>query len=90
MVNAVSLNSVVVQSARIIGPATAGAVIAFAGVGACFALNALSFVAMLVALARMDRAALETAAPVQRARGELRAAAAPRAAATPACGSRWR
>ena len=32
VVNAVSLNSVIVQSARIIGPATAGAVIAFAGV----------------------------------------------------------
>ena len=73
VVNAVSLNSVVVQSARIIGPATAGAVIAFAGVGACFAINALSFVAMLVALAGMDRAALGAAPVVQRARGELRA-----------------
>src|SRR5213079_919439 len=48
--------------------------IALAGVSTCFALNALSFVAMLVALAGMDRAALRTAAPVQRARGELRAA----------------
>src|SRR6185295_13491393 len=74
VVNAVSLNSVIVQSARIIGPASAGAVIAFAGVSTCFALNALSFVAMLVALTRMDPAALATAAPVQRARGELRAA----------------
>jgi MFS family permease len=74
VVNAVSLNSVVVQSARIVGPASAGAVIAFAGVSACFAVNALSFVAMLVALARMDPAALATAAPVQRAHGELRAA----------------
>ncbi len=74
VVNAVSLNSVIVQSARIVGPASAGAVIAFAGVSACFAVNALSFVAMLVALARMDPAALATAAPVQRARGELRAA----------------
>jgi len=73
VVNAVSLNSVVVQSARIIGPATAGAVIALAGVGACFAINALSFVAMLVALAGMDRAALGAAPVVQRARGELRA-----------------
>jgi MFS family permease len=74
VVNAVSLNSVIVQSARIVGPASAGAVIAFAGVSTCFALNALSFVAMLVALARMDPTALATAAPVQRARGELRAA----------------
>jgi MFS family permease len=74
VVNAVSLNSVVVQSARIIGPASAGAVIAIGGVSTCFALNALSFVAMLVALARMDPAQLRAAPPVQRARGELRAA----------------
>jgi MFS family permease len=74
VVNAVSLNSVIVQSARIIGPATAGAVIALAGVGTCFALNALSFAAMLTALARMNPAELTVPAPVQRARGELRAA----------------
>jgi MFS family permease len=74
VVNAVSLNAVVVQSARIIGPATAGAVIALAGVGTCFALNALSFAAMLVALARMDPSALRSTPPAQRARGELRAA----------------
>jgi len=74
VVNAVSLNSVIVQSARIIGPATAGAVIALAGVGTCFAINALSFAAMLTALARMDPAQLSTPAPVRRAHGELRAA----------------
>jgi MFS family permease len=74
VVNAVSLNSVIVQSARIIGPATAGAVIALAGVGTCFAFNALSFGAMLVALAGMNAAELRTAPPAQRARGDLRAA----------------
>jgi MFS family permease len=75
VVNAVSLNAVVVQSGRIIGPATAGAVIAFAGVSTCFALNALSFVAMLVALARMDPSQLHAVAPAaRRAKGELRAA----------------
>src|SRR5919204_1948334 len=74
VVNAVSLNSVIVQSARIIGPATAGAVIALTGVGTCFAFNALSFVAMLIALAGMDSAALRVAPPAERARGELRAA----------------
>jgi MFS family permease len=74
VVNAVSLNSVIVQSARIIGPATAGAVIALTGVGTCFAVNALSFAAMLVALAGMDPAALRTAPPAERRRGDLRAA----------------
>jgi MFS family permease len=74
VVNAVSLNSVIVQSARIIGPATAGGVIALVGVGPCFALNSLSFVAMFVALRGMDPRALRAAAPAERARHELRAA----------------
>ena len=43
VVNAVSLNSVIVNTARIAGPAAAGAVIALAGVGPCFLVNALSF-----------------------------------------------
>ena len=37
VVNAVALNSVVVHTARIVGPALAGAVIALIGVGPCFA-----------------------------------------------------
>ena len=58
VVNAVSLNSVLIHSARITGPAIAGIVIALWGVALCFLLNALSFVAMLVALRRMDAAKL--------------------------------
>jgi MFS family permease len=58
VVNAVSLNSVIVQCARMIGPAFAGVLIATIGVGPCFLVNALSFVAMLVALTRMDPEAL--------------------------------
>jgi MFS family permease len=72
VVNAVALNSVVVHSARILGPATAGAVIALAGVGPCFAFNALSFGAMLVALHGMDAGALRTAAPVEKGRRQIR------------------
>lgn len=53
VVNAVGLNSVLIHSARITGPALAGILIALSGVALCFALNALSFVAMLVALIRM-------------------------------------
>jgi MFS family permease len=74
VVNAVSLNSVIVHVARIAGPAGAGVVIAVAGVAPCFALNALSFLAMLFALRRMDPAALEPAPVAVRERGQLRAA----------------
>ena len=62
VVNAVSLNSVLVHSARIIGPALAGVLIATVGVEPCFALNAASFAVMIVALAGMDTEALRPAA----------------------------
>jgi MFS family permease len=74
VVNAVALNSVVVQTARILGPAAAGGVIALIGVGTCFLVNAFSFAAMLVALKGMDPARLHTPAVAVRARGQLRSA----------------
>jgi MFS family permease len=74
VVNAVALNSVIVHTARIVGPAAAGVVIALLGVGPCFLINALSFVAMLAALRAMDPAALHAAKPVARGAGQLRAA----------------
>ena len=61
VVNAVSLNSVLIHSARIVGPALAGVLIATVGVAPCFALNAASFAVMIVALAGMDRSALQPA-----------------------------
>ncbi|HEX2266344.1 MAG TPA: MFS transporter [Solirubrobacterales bacterium] len=63
VVNAVSLNSVIVQAARIVGPALAGILIATIGVVPCFGLNALTFVAMIFALRGMDPSRLQ-AAPV--------------------------
>jgi MFS family permease len=74
VVNAVSLNSVLVHSSRILGPAVAAGVIALAGVGPCFLLNALSFVAMIVALWGMDPRKLHPAPPARRERGQLREA----------------
>jgi MFS family permease len=74
VVNAVSLNSVLVHSSRILGPAIAAGVIAIAGVGPCFLLNALSYVAMIIALWRMDPRKLHPAPPAKRERGQLREA----------------
>ena len=71
--NAVSLNSVLVNSARAVGPAVAGIIIAIGGLGICFLLNALSFVAVVVSLARLDVSALQPSVPTSRARGQLRA-----------------
>ena len=74
VVNAVSLNSVIVQSARILGPAFAGLLIAGFGVVPCFAVNILSFGAMLFALWGMDPAQLRSAPPAEHEPGAIRAA----------------
>ena len=49
--NAVALNSGLFNGSRIIGPAIAGVVIAAVGTGLCFVVNAVSFLAVLAALA---------------------------------------
>ena len=74
VVNAIALNSVIIHTARILGPAAAGAVIALLGVGPCFLINALSFGAMLAALRAMDPAELRTPKVAERASGQLRSA----------------
>jgi len=51
--NAVALNSSLFNMARIFGPALAGVLIAAFGAGWCFAINALSFLAVLAALLAM-------------------------------------
>jgi len=51
--NAVALNSSLFNSARILGPAIAGVLIAAIGAGWCFALNAASFLAVLAGLLAM-------------------------------------
>jgi MFS family permease len=73
VVNAVSLNSVIVQAARIAGPALAGILIATAGVVPCFALNALTFGAMILALRGMDPSRLHAAPVSEPEPGAIRA-----------------
>jgi MFS family permease len=51
--NVVALNSTLVNTARIVGPALAGLLLAVVSEAACFALNALSFVAVIIAIGRM-------------------------------------
>jgi MFS family permease len=70
--NAVSLNSVLVNAARTIGPAVAGVLIATVGDGVCFLINAGSFVAVVASLTTLDRVALAPNEPTPRARGQLR------------------
>jgi MFS family permease len=53
LMNAVSLNSSIVNGARVVGPAVAGFLMARVGMSACFLLNGLSFIAVIVGLAMM-------------------------------------
>ena len=71
--NAVSLNSVLMNGARVVGPAIGGILIATVGLSTCFVVNAASYLAVIVGLALMDGRALHRTDTVERAKGQLRA-----------------
>jgi MFS family permease len=73
VVNAVSLNSVLIHCARIVGPALAGLLIATVGVEPCFLINAATFGVMILALRGMNPEALAAGPRVPRERGAVRA-----------------
>jgi MFS family permease len=50
LLNAIALNSAAFSSSRIIGPALAGILIAIIGMGGCFYINGISFLAVIIAL----------------------------------------
>jgi MFS family permease len=70
--NAVSLNSTMVSAARVVGPGIGGLMIAAVGSGWCFLFNAISFIAVISSLTRMDTSALRPVTPTHRAKGQLR------------------
>src|SRR4051812_16049360 len=70
--NAIALNSAIFNTARIVGPAIAGVLIAAIGTGPVFMVNAASFGAVLVGLYLMREDELYTKTRVPRAKGQLR------------------
>jgi MFS family permease len=70
--NAVSLNSVLMNSARVIGPAIGGVLILTLGVGTCFLVNAASYAAVIIALSMMRVSELHRRPGVERAKGQVR------------------
>jgi MFS family permease len=52
--NAIALNSATFNGARLIGPAIAGILIAMVGEGFCFLINALSYIAVITSLLKMQ------------------------------------
>jgi len=73
VVNAVALNSVVIHSSRIVGPAIAGLLIAVVGIAWCFVVDALTFVAMLLAVWSLKPEQMHRAPRAPRERGAVRA-----------------
>ena len=53
LINAISLNSAVFNSARVVGPAIAGLLLAVVGEGTCFLINGISFLAVILCLTAM-------------------------------------
>jgi MFS family permease len=70
--NAVSLNSVVMNSARVIGPAIGGVLILTLGLSTCFIVNAASYLAVITALWLMRSSELHRRPGVTRAKGQVR------------------
>jgi MFS family permease len=70
--NAVSLNSVLANATRVVGPAVAGMLIASVGVGVCFLVNSVSYVAVVIGLVLMHVDDLEVRPTVCRTPGQLR------------------
>jgi MFS family permease len=70
--NAVALNAMTFNLARIVGPAIAGVAINLVGTGWVFLVNAVSFVGVVAGLMLMKPGLLRRTAPVPRRRGQLR------------------
>lgn len=73
LANAVGLNSVIVNTSRMIGPAIAGVLTVTVGISWTFLLNAASFLVVLGALRAMRPAELRPAPRPPRTRGQIRA-----------------
>jgi MFS family permease len=70
--NAVTLNSVVVNAARVIGPAIGGLMIVTVGIGQCYLINSASYIAVITAMLMIRRGELHPVRRAPRSPGQLR------------------
>jgi MFS family permease len=71
--NAVTIYSAMVNISRIVGPAIAGLLIVTVGYGWCFTIDAISYIAVFIALGMMRPAELRVVSVSPRAAGQVRA-----------------
>jgi MFS family permease len=69
--NAIALNSSMVNGAKLVGPAIAGVLVAVAGVGVCFLIDGLSYIAVIASLMAMRVAPAKPRAAAKSAVQEL-------------------
>jgi MFS family permease len=74
LTNGIALSAALFNAARVLGPAVGGMVIVGVGTGACFALNALTYMAVIGSLWLLDPADLHRHPVVARAPGQVREA----------------
>lgn len=72
LANAVALNSVLVNSARVVGPAIGGLLIVTVGIGWCFVINAVTYLVFITAISFMRDDDIERPDPERKQRGQLR------------------
>ena len=73
LTNAVSLNSMTMNLARVVGPALAGILASTVGLGMCFVIGGLAYLGVIVQLSRMRQDELKPAPISRRTRGQLSA-----------------
>jgi MFS family permease len=73
--NAIALNSVLMNSGRLIGPSIAGVLLVFIGEGWCFLINSASFIAIIASVSMMRVTAKTHARTSTSLRNELAVAA---------------
>lgn len=71
LANAISLNSAMVNMARLVGPALSGMVLQQFGAGICFSINAASFIAVIISLLLMKFPEFKPAAVKKKVISEL-------------------
>jgi len=69
--NAIALNSSMVNGAKLVGPAIAGVLVAVAGVGVCFLIDGISYIAVIASLMAMRVAPAKPRAAAKSAVQEL-------------------
>jgi MFS family permease len=72
LANAIALNSTLINVAKLAGPSLAGVIIAWVGVTPCFAINAISYAAVIASLIAMHRSEMLIARREIKAPGQIR------------------